>query len=112
LGIGYWILGIGYWELGIRYWLLGVEGAFDGGGASIENVGVDHGGFNVFVTKQFLDGADIVAIFQEVGGEGVSENVRGDMFVDASLFCSSFEGFAKATSALVMATDGIAARVI
>jgi len=47
-------------------------------------VGVDHGGFDVFVAEQFLDGADVAAALQEVGGEGMTESVRGDGFVN---FC-------------------------
>jgi len=33
---------------------------------------VNHGGANVFVAKQFLHGADIIAILQEMGGEAVA----------------------------------------
>jgi len=43
-------------------------------------VGVDHGRFNVAVAEQFLDGADIVAAFYEVGREGVAEGVAGGSF--------------------------------
>ena len=39
---------------------------------TVEDVGVDLGGLDVFVTQQFLDGADVVASFQEVGGEAVA----------------------------------------
>ena len=40
---------------------LRVEGGFDGEAAALKEVGVDHGGFDVFVAEQFLDGTDIVA---------------------------------------------------
>ena len=43
--------------------------------AAIENMGVDHRGFDIFVAEEFLDGADVVAALQEVGGEGVAEGV-------------------------------------
>jgi hypothetical protein len=36
----------------------------------LEDVGVDHGGFYVFVSEEFLNGADVVAILKEMGGEG------------------------------------------
>ena len=34
-------------------------------------MGVDHGGFDILVPQQFLDGADVIAVFQQVGGETV-----------------------------------------
>ena len=34
-------------------------------------MGVDHGGFDILVPKQLLDSADIVAILEEVGSEGI-----------------------------------------
>ena len=43
-------------------------------------MGVDHGGFDVFVTEEFLDGADIVAALEEVGCEGMAEGVAADAF--------------------------------
>ena len=41
---------------------LAVEGGFDGEAAALENVGVDHGGFDIFVSEEFLYGANVVAI--------------------------------------------------
>lgn len=55
-----------------------VEGAADAEGAAVEDVGVDHGGGDVAVAEQLLDGADVVAGFEEVGGEGVAEGVAAD----------------------------------
>jgi hypothetical protein len=49
--------------------------------ARLENMGVDHGGFDILVPKQLLDSADIVAILEEVGGEGMPEGVGGDKFI-------------------------------
>jgi hypothetical protein len=57
-----------------------VEGAFDAEAAAVEDVGVDHGGGDVAVAKEFLDGADVVAGFEKVGGEGVAEGVGTDRF--------------------------------
>ena len=47
-----------------------------------------HGGFYVFVSEQFLDGADVVAVLEEVRGEGVAEGVGGDLFVYVGKFGS------------------------
>jgi hypothetical protein len=57
-----------------------VEGALDAEGASVEDVGVDHGGGDVAVAEELLDGADVVAGFQQVGGEGMAEGVAADAF--------------------------------
>ena len=46
-------------------------------------MGVDLGGFHVAVAEEFLDGADIVAVFDEVGREGVAKGVAAYPFGDA-----------------------------
>jgi len=38
-------------------------------------VGVDHRGFDVLVTQELLDRPNIIAIFDQVGGERVPERV-------------------------------------
>ena len=43
-------------------------------------MGIDHGGFDVFVAKQFLNSTNVVAILQEMGGKGVAEGVGGNRF--------------------------------
>ena len=53
----------------IGFWL--VQRAADGEQAYLEDVGVGHGGFDVLVAGEFLHGADVVASFEQVGGEGV-----------------------------------------
>jgi hypothetical protein len=45
-------------------------------------VGVDHRRFDVLVPQQFLDGADIVTVFQEVRGERVPQRMAGHAFAD------------------------------
>jgi hypothetical protein len=61
-------------------WL--VEGATDGEGAAVQNVGVDHGRGDVVVAEKFLDGADVVAGFEQVGCKAVPEAVTGCAFDD------------------------------
>jgi len=48
-------------------------------------VSVDHGGLDISVAQQFLDGADIIAIFQQVGSEAVPEGMGCDVFGQAGL---------------------------
>ena len=50
--------------------------AFDAGGATVENVGVDLRGADVTVSQELLDGADIVARLEQVRREGVAKGVR------------------------------------
>ena len=40
-----------------------VQGTADTAAASVQDVGVDHGRAHVAVAEQFLDGADVVAVF-------------------------------------------------
>ena len=46
-------------------------------------MGVDHGGRDVAVAEELLDGADVVAGFEEVGREAVAEGVAGRRFGEA-----------------------------
>jgi hypothetical protein len=50
----------------------------DAEGAAVEDVGVDHGGGDVAVAEELLDGADVVASLEEVGGKGVAEGVAAN----------------------------------
>jgi hypothetical protein len=51
-----------------------VEGGFDGEATALQDVGVDHGGFDVpstgsgrrFVAEEFLDGADVVVVLGRI----------------------------------------------
>ena len=52
-------------------------------------MGVDHGGFDDFVSEEFLYGADVVAVLEEVGGKTVSEGVGGDGFDDLCFWAAS-----------------------
>jgi hypothetical protein len=46
-----------------------VGGAGDAEGAAFHDVRIDHRGTNVAVAEEFLDGADVGAVFEQVGGE-------------------------------------------
>ena len=46
-------------------------GALDAVAVAIENVGVDHGGLELGVAEELLDGSDVVAGEEEMGGEGM-----------------------------------------
>ena len=55
------------------------------------------------MAEEFLDGADVVAIFEQVGGEGVAEGVATDGLIDACQFGRFSDGSLRAAFAEVMA---------
>ncbi len=71
----------------------GVVGAADAAAADlVEDVGVDHGGGDVAVAEELLDGTDVVAISEQVGGKRVAERVAGDALRESGRACSSGDG--------------------
>ncbi len=52
----------------------------------VGDVGVDLGGGDVGMAEHGLDGADVGAVHEEVGGKAVAEGVGGDVFGDAGFF--------------------------
>src|SRR5262249_48922539 len=53
-----------------------VQRAPDSGGAAVQDVGVDLRRRHVAVPEEFLDGPDVAAVLEQVGGEGVAQSVR------------------------------------
>jgi hypothetical protein len=43
--------------------------------ATVEHMGVYHRGTDVAVSEEFLDGADVIPSFQEMGCKGVPERI-------------------------------------
>lgn len=52
-----------------------VERAANSEPGFLEHVGVEHRGGDVFMPEELLDGANVVAVFEQVRGETVSEGV-------------------------------------
>ncbi len=52
--------------------------AADAAPAPVEDMGVDHRRANVLVAEQFLDGADVVTVRQEMCGKRMPKGVAGD----------------------------------
>src|SRR6478672_10380798 len=59
-----------------------VGGAFDAAAAAVEDVRVDHRGADVAMPEQLLDGPDVVAGFEQMGGEAVAQRMRPDGLVE------------------------------
>jgi hypothetical protein len=49
----------------------------------VQHVRVDHRGPHVFVAQELLDGTDVRARFEQVGGKGMAEGVASYVFDDA-----------------------------
>jgi hypothetical protein len=78
---------------------------------SFENMGVDHGGGDIFVAEEFLNGTDIIATLKQVGSETVAQGVGADRFMDTGLTGRLSDGFTQATFIQVMPADLTGARV-
>ena len=90
---------------------LRIEGGFDGEAATLKNVSVDHGGFDILVAEEFLDSANVVTGLEEMGGETVAKGVRGDVFVDFCEVGGFSDGFLFGGFAKMMAAGNSSTRV-
>jgi len=66
-------------------WSQAVEWAQDSAAAAVQDVAVNHGNFSVSVPQEFLDGADIVAAFEQFRCEGMSKRVACRVFWNPGL---------------------------
>lgn len=48
-------------------------------------MGIDHGGTDVLMSEEFLDGANVVAFFEEVGRERMAEGMAAAVLGNAGL---------------------------
>jgi len=83
-----------------------------GKATTLQHVGVDHGRLDVLVAQQLLDGADVVMVFQQMGGEGVPEGVAGHALFQAGGTCRLADGALQAAFVEVMAARLAGARVL
>jgi len=88
-----------------------VQWALDGHSSALKDVGIDHGGAEVLVTEEFLDGANVIPILEEVGGEGVAEGVATDAFLNAGFAGSRFDSALQTGGIQVVTTLFSAARI-
>ena len=50
-----------------------IERALHATAAAVEDVTVDHGRPDILVTQELLNGADVIVIFQQMGGERMAQ---------------------------------------
>ncbi len=59
MSFGWWLeLSVSNKEFFLLQWCSQVQRTADSLAAAVEDVGVDHGGLDIFVAQEFLDGAD------------------------------------------------------
>ena len=54
-------------------------------------MGVNHGGFDIFVAEEFLDGANFVAVLEEMGGKAMSKGMTANLFRNVGLASGLFD---------------------
>ena len=69
-----------------------IHWASDYSPATVQDMGVNHGGTDVGVSEKLLNCANIVAIFQQMGGKGMAHGVRAGWLPDAPLEPPIFDG--------------------
>ena len=82
-----------------------VKRTTDGKPAAIQNMRVNHRRLDIFVTKQFLYGSDIVAILKQMRGEGMTKCMTTHWLGDASAFRSLVDRALQRTVALMEAAE-------
>ena len=67
--------------VGLGKLLRAIQWTTDGFRTSIEDMRINHSGLDIFVAEEFLNCANIIASFEQVGREGVPESVWCNSFV-------------------------------
>ena len=57
-----------------------IERTSDSQSAPLNDVGIDHRSLDILVAEKVLNGTDVIASFEQVGGEAVAKRVACDAF--------------------------------
>lgn len=90
---------------------LEIEWASDAEARFVQDMGIDLGGADILVSEEFLDGADVLMIFEEMGGEAVPERMRGGGLGDPRGMESGLHRALDHVVSLMMPPDDARARV-
>ena len=71
----------GWWLAGSKEQGSGVEGAFDREPTALKHVGVDHGGADILVPEELLNGTYIVSVLEKMGSETMAKGMRADRLI-------------------------------
>jgi hypothetical protein len=61
-------------------------------------MGIAHRCTDIFVSEQFLDRADVIPIFQEMGRKTMAQRMTTAAFLEAGVLESVFDGLVQHTS--------------
>ena len=89
-----------------------IEGAADSQATPVDDVGVDHGRFDILVAQKLLYCSDIVVGFQEVGRRTMTQGVGADGLDDPRQAGSLFDRFLQAALVQVMAACDAGTRIL
>ena len=88
-----------------------VQWAHDSVAALLQDVGVNHGGADVRVSQQGLDGANVRTPLQEMCGEAVAKRMRTDPLADSRLTDGVGNGLVDGAGVEMVAANLAGARV-
>jgi hypothetical protein len=74
-----------------------IERTHDTSTPTIQNMGIDHRGFDIGMTQKFLHRADVVAILEQMRCEGMAEGVTTDALGNVAGPNCLIEGFLDTT---------------
>ena len=78
---------------------------------AVQDMGVNHGGRDVFVAEQLLNRTDVVAVFKQMRGEAVSEGMAACRFSDSGCSDCQFDRVLKVLFGDVMPPQIARARI-
>jgi hypothetical protein len=76
---------------------LEIERTADATSTTLQHMGIQHRCADIFVSKQFLDRADVIAIFQEMGRKTMAERMTTAALLNAGALESVFDGLLQHT---------------
>jgi hypothetical protein len=76
---------------------LEIERTADAASTTLQHMGIHHRCADIFVSEQFLDRADVRAIFQEMGRKTMAERMTTAAFLKAGALESVFDGLLQHT---------------
>ena len=76
---------------------LEIERTADAASTTLQHMGIQHRCADIFVSEQFLDRADVIAIFQEMGRKTMAERMTTAAFLNAGALESVFDGLLQHT---------------
>ena len=65
---------------------LTIQRTLDSQSPALKHMSIDHCCFDILVSEEFLNCADVVAVLEQMGGKGMAKRVRRNVFVD---FCAA-----------------------